>query len=50
VISAAFGGKDKKLLYVLARGAVAADGTEVANAAQVWVIPTLAQGYKGRAK
>ena len=50
VITAAFGGKDKKMLYILARGAVAADGSEVANAAQVWVIPMLAQGYKGRAK
>jgi hypothetical protein len=38
------------MLYILARGAVAADGSEVANAAQVWVIPTLAQGFKGRAK
>ena len=27
-----------------------ADGTEVANAAQVWSIPMIAQGYKGRAK
>src|SRR5215510_7966555 len=50
VITAAFGGKDKKMLYILARGAVAADGSEVANAAQVWVIPMLAQGYKGKAK
>ena len=50
VITAAFGGKDKKSLYILARGAEAADGTQVANAAQVWVIPMIAQGYKGRAK
>ncbi len=50
VITAAFGGKDKKTLFVLARGAVGADGAEVANAAQVWSIPTIAQGYKGRAK
>ena len=50
VITAAFGGKDKKMLYILARGAVAADGSEVPNAAQVWVIPMLAQGFKGRAK
>jgi len=50
VITAAFGGKDKKMLYVLARGATTADGTEVANAAQVWAIPMIAQGYKGRAK
>jgi gluconolactonase len=50
VITAAFGGKDKKTLYILARGATQADGTEVANAAQVWAIPMIAQGYKGRAK
>jgi gluconolactonase len=50
VISTAFGGRDKKMLYVLARGAQEADGTEVANAAQVYVIQMIAQGYKGRAK
>ena len=27
-----------------------AEGNEVANAAQVWSIPMIAQGYKGRAK
>ena len=50
VITCAFGGKDKKTLFILARGAMAADGTQVANAAQVWTIPMVAQGYKGRAK
>jgi gluconolactonase len=50
VISCAFGGKDKKTLFVLARGATDAEGTEVANAAQVWSIPMIAQGYQGRAK
>ena len=50
VITAAFGGKDKKMLYILARGAVDAQGAEVANAAQVYVIEMIAQGYKGRAK
>jgi len=50
VITTAFGGKDKKTLYILARGATQADGTEVANAAQVWAIQMIAQGYKGRAK
>jgi len=50
VITAAFGGKDKKMLYILARGATQADGTEVANAAQVWSIQMIAQGYKARAK
>jgi len=50
VISCAFGGSDKKTLFVLARGAQDADGQEVANAVQVWSIPTIAQGFKGRAK
>jgi gluconolactonase len=50
VISCAFGGKDKKTLFVLARGGQDADGNEVANAAQVWSIEMIAQGYKGRAK
>jgi sugar lactone lactonase YvrE len=50
VISCAFGGKDKKTLLILARGAQDAEGNEVANAAQVWSIPMIAQGYKGRAK
>ena len=50
VISCAFGGKNKKTLFILARGAKDAEGSEVANAAQVWTIPMVAQGYKGRAK
>ena len=50
VISCAFGGKDKKTLFVLARGAQDSQGSEVANAAQVWSIETIAQGYRGRAK
>jgi gluconolactonase len=50
VITAAFGGRDKKMLYILARGATDASGAEVANAAQVWTIQMIAQGYKGRAK
>ena len=50
VITTAFGGKDKKTLYILARGAKDANGEEVANAAQVWTIQMIAQGYKGRAK
>jgi gluconolactonase len=50
VISTAFGGKDKKMLYILARGAKGADGADVANAAQVYEIQMIAQGYKGRAK
>ena len=39
VITCAFGGKDKKTLFILARGAKDADGMEVANAAQVWTHP-----------
>jgi gluconolactonase len=50
VITLAFGGQDKKTLFVLARGAKGADGNEVANAAQVYAIQMIAQGYKGRAK
>jgi gluconolactonase len=50
VISGAFGGKDKKTFYILARGTKDAEGNEVGNAAQVWAIQMLAQGYKGRAK
>jgi gluconolactonase len=50
VISCAFSGKDKKTLFVLARGAQDTDGNEVANAAQVWSIPMIAQGFKQRAK
>jgi gluconolactonase len=50
VISTAFGGPDKKTLYVLARGATMANGEQVANAAQVYAIQLNAQGYRGRAK
>ena len=50
VISCAFGGTDKKTLFVLARGAQDAEGNEVANAAQVWSIQTIAKGYTRRAK
>ena len=50
VISVAFGGPDKKTLYVLARGATSANGEEVANAAQVYAVQMIAQGFKGRAK
>ena len=50
VISGAFGGKDKRTLFVLARGATDANGNQVANAAQVYAIPMIAQGYGGRAK
>ena len=50
VITAAIGGKDKKTLFILARGAKDAGGAEVANAAQVYSISLIAQGYKKRAK
>jgi sugar lactone lactonase YvrE len=50
VISAAFSGKDKKTLYILARGAKDQAGNEVANAAQVYTIEMIAQGFKKRAK
>jgi len=50
VISAAFGGEEKTTLFVLARGATAATGDQVANAAQVYAIRMVAQGYLGRAK
>jgi gluconolactonase len=50
IITGAFGGPDKKTFFILARGATDNDGTEVANAAQVWSIPMIAQGYRGRAK
>ena len=50
VISVAFGGNDKRTLFVLARGAIDADGNEVRNAAQVYSIAMTTQGYRGRAK
>ena len=50
VISVAFSGPGKKSLYILARGAKDDQGNEVANAAQVYSIPMVAQGFKKRAK
>jgi gluconolactonase len=50
VITGAFGGRDKKTFYILARGATDTNGAEVPNAAQVWSIEMEAQGYRGRAK
>jgi gluconolactonase len=50
VISLALGGTDKRTLFVLARGAIDSDGNEVRNAAQVYSIPMIASGYRGRAK
>ena len=50
VISVAFSGPDKRTLYVLAQGAKDAHGKEVDNAAQVYSIQMIAQGFKKRAK
>ena len=50
VISVAIGGREKKTLFILARGATQAEGSDLANAAQVYTMPLLAHGYKGRAK
>lgn len=50
VISVSFGGPGKKTLFILARGAEDSDGKQIANAAQVYSIPMIAQGYKGRPK
>ncbi len=50
VISVTFSGPDKKSLFVLARGAKDQQGKEVANAAQVYSISMVAQGFKKRAK
>jgi gluconolactonase len=50
IISVAFGGRDKKTLFILARGAEDANGQQIANAAQVYAIQMMAQGYKGRPK
>ena len=49
VISVAFL-PDKKTLFVLTQGAKDAHGKEVDNAAQVYSIPMIAQGFKKRAK
>ena len=50
-ISVAFGGKGKKTtLFVLLRGGTDAQGADQANVAQVWALPMIAEGYKGRAK
>ena len=57
VISAAFSGLDKKILYVVGGGALGPDGKEFEtpqgvrnNAKTIFKIPMLAQGFKGRAK
>jgi gluconolactonase len=57
VISVAFSGADKKTLYVVGSGALGPDGREFTtpegvrnNAKTIYRIPTIAQGYLGRAK
>jgi gluconolactonase len=50
VISVAFSGHNKQTLFILARGAKDQQGNEVANAAQVYSISMIAQGFKKRAK
>jgi hypothetical protein len=50
VNSVALSGKDKKTLFILARGARDSQGDEVANAAQVYSISMIAQDFKKRAK
>jgi gluconolactonase len=56
-ISVAFAGRDKKTLYIVGSGALAADGKEFVtpdgvrnNAKTIYKLPMLAEGFKGRAK
>ncbi len=56
-ISVAFAGRDKKTLYVVGSGALAADGKEFTtpegvrnNAKTIYKLSMLAEGFKGRAK
>ena len=57
VMSVAFSGPGKRVLYVSAAGALNPDGTEIAtppgvrnNAKSIFKITMLAQGFPGRAK
>ena len=57
VISVAFSGPDKKVLYVVGSGALGPDGRELTtpegvrnNAKTIYKLPMRAQGFKGRAK
>jgi hypothetical protein len=57
VISVAFSGPDKKILYVVGSGALDPDGKEHTvpagvrnNAKSIFKISMLTGGYKGRAK
>jgi gluconolactonase len=57
VISAAFSGADKRMLYVVGSGALGPEGRELTtpegvrnNAKTIYKLPMRAQGFKGRAK
>jgi gluconolactonase len=57
VISVAFSGADKRVLYAVGSGALGRDGKELTtpegvrnNAKTIYKLPMRAQGYKGRAK
>ena len=57
VISVAFSGADKKMLYVVGSGALGPDGQEFTtpegvrnNAKTIYKLPMRAQGFEGRAK
>lgn len=50
IISVSFGGPGRKTLFILARGAEDSDGHQISNAAQVYSIQMIAQGYAGRPK
>ncbi len=50
IISTAFSGPDKRTLFILACGASNSEGEQIRNAAQVYTIPMIAQGYLGRPK
>lgn len=57
VITAAFSGPDKRMLYVVGSGAAGPDGNEFVtpqgvrnNAKTIYRLPMLAQGFTGRAK
>ena len=56
-ISVAFGGREKKTLYIVGSGALGADGKEFTtpdgvrnNAKTIYKLPMLTEGFKGRAK
>jgi gluconolactonase len=52
VTSVAFSGPEKKMLFIITRGSMGADGAEskLPTARTIYAIPMLAPGYPGRAK